>query len=750
MARRLAVKTDGIFNIKCSATTTTDLVNTPAVESVALSYSTGKVSQTITFNPNPLPDKTYGNSPFTVAATASSNLVVTFTVSGACINSGTNGATVTLTGAGSCTVTAHQSGNTTYDPAPDVPRTFNIAKANQTITFNPNPLPNKLVSDPPFTVVATATSSLPVTFTVSGTCIITDTTVTLTGVGSCTVTAHQSGGANYNAAPDLPRTFSITTGNQTITFNPNPLPNKTYGEPPFTVVATATSSLPVTFTVSGMCTNSGTYGDTVTVTGVGSCTVTAHQSGDANYNAAPDVPRTFSIAKANQTIAFAALPDKVLSDPPFTVVATATSSLPVTFTVSGACTNSGTNGATVTVTGVGSCTVTAHQAGSANYNAAPDVPQTFSIAKANQTITFAALPDKAYADPPFTVVATSTSSLPVTFTVSGACTNSGTYGDTVTATGVGSCTVTAHQSGNATYDPAPDVPQTFSIVKADQTIAFAALPNKVLSDPPFTVVATATSSLPVTFTVSGACTNSGTNGATVTVSGVGSCTVTAHQAGSANYNAAPDVPRTFTIAAAGQTITFNPLGNRTYGDPSFAVSATASSELPVTFTVSGGVCSITGATVSLTGAGTCTVTAHQAGNIFYGAAPDVPQTFSIVKANQTIAFAALPDRVVGAPPFTVTASASSGLTVTLYRDRAVQRCWQYGDLDRRHRDLHGDGASIREQQLQCRARCAAEFPDRVQGLSALHYGGRLLAQTEADEPAQLGRGLWYWLPAWIL
>ena len=82
----------------------------------------------------------------------------------------------------------------------------------------------------------------------------------------------------------------------------NPLPNKTYGEPPFTVVATATSSLPVTFTVSGTCSIAGA---TVTVTGVGSCTVTAHQSGNANYNAAPDVPQTFSVAKGNQTIAFA-------------------------------------------------------------------------------------------------------------------------------------------------------------------------------------------------------------------------------------------------------------------------------------------------------------------------------------------------------------------------------------------------------------------------------------------------------------
>ena len=90
---------------------------------------------------------------------------------------------MTLTGAGSCTVTAHQAGDANYNAAPDVPQTFSIAKANQTITFNPNPLPNKTYGDPPFTVVATATSSLPVTFTVSGTCIITDTTVTLTGGG---------------------------------------------------------------------------------------------------------------------------------------------------------------------------------------------------------------------------------------------------------------------------------------------------------------------------------------------------------------------------------------------------------------------------------------------------------------------------------------------------------------------------------------------------------------------------------------
>ena len=74
-----------------------------------------------------------------------------------------------------------------------------------------------------------------------------------------------------------------------------PLANKTYGAPDFIVRATASSGLAVSFAASGSCTVSGA---TVHLTGAGSCTVTASQPGNANYNAAPDVSRTFSIARA--------------------------------------------------------------------------------------------------------------------------------------------------------------------------------------------------------------------------------------------------------------------------------------------------------------------------------------------------------------------------------------------------------------------------------------------------------------------
>src|SRR5207249_10128037 len=90
-----------------------------------------KANQTITFVT--LADKTYGDADFSISATASSSLTVNFSASGNCSDSDT---TVHITGAGSCTITAKQAGNDNYNPAPDVPQTFSIAKANLTVTAN--------------------------------------------------------------------------------------------------------------------------------------------------------------------------------------------------------------------------------------------------------------------------------------------------------------------------------------------------------------------------------------------------------------------------------------------------------------------------------------------------------------------------------------------------------------------------------------------------------------------------------------
>src|SRR4029078_10279698 len=107
---------------------------------------------------------------------------------------------------------------------------------------------------------------------------------------------------------------------------------------------------------------------------------------------------SFSIAKADQQISFDALPDKKFGDADFGVSATASSSLAVTLVATGNCT---VIGAQVHINGAGSCTITASQEGNANLNAAASVSRTFSIAKADQQISFAALPDRKFGDPDF-------------------------------------------------------------------------------------------------------------------------------------------------------------------------------------------------------------------------------------------------------------------------------------------------------------------------------------------------------------
>src|SRR5581483_2996536 len=220
---------------------------------------------------------------------------------------------------------------------------------------------------------------------------------------------------------------------------------------------------------------------------------------------------------------------------------------------------------------------------------------------------------------------------------------------TVHITGAGSCTITASQAGDINNNPATDVPQSFTISKASQTTTFGALGNKIFGDADFTVSATATSGLTVTFGASGNCTVSGS---TVHITGAGSCTITASQAGDSNNNPATDVPQSFTISKASQTITFGALAAKTFGNADFAVSATASSSLVVTFGASGN-CTVSGSTVHITGAGSCTITASQAGDANNNPATDVPQSFSISKASQSITFGALAAKTFGNADFAV-------------------------------------------------------------------------------------------------
>lgn len=174
-----------------------------------------------------------------------------------------------------------------------------VNKQNQTITFNT--LPSKAMGDAAFDLTATASSTLPVSYSSSNTAVatISGSTVTLVGVGTTTITSSQAGNDIFNAAPNVLRDLVVNKGDQTITFAA--LPSKTVGDAPFALTATSSSGLPVEYSSSN--TSIATIsGSTVTLVAAGNVTIHANQPGNANFNAATQVSQAFCVNPAKPTI----------------------------------------------------------------------------------------------------------------------------------------------------------------------------------------------------------------------------------------------------------------------------------------------------------------------------------------------------------------------------------------------------------------------------------------------------------------
>ena len=240
----------------------------------------------------------------------------------------------------------------------------------------------------------------------------------------------------------------------------------------------------------------------------------------------------------------------------------------------------------------------------------------------------------------------------------------------VTAFGsAGSRSITAAYAGSAPFAASTSSVLTQAVNQQTQTVTFTstAPAGAVVRGPTYAVSAAATSGLPVTFssTTPTVCTVSGSS---VSFVAGGTCTVLADQPGNAAY-APAQASQSFTVARAAQTITITSAApTNAVGAGTYAITATASSGLPVAFSsATTTVCTVNGSTVTFAAAGTCTVRANQGGNAAYLPAVQQTQTFTVGKATQTITFtsSAPTDAAVGGSTYTVTATATSGLTVTI-------------------------------------------------------------------------------------
>ena len=173
------------------------------------------------------------------------------------------------------------------------------------------------------------------------------------------------------------------------------------------------------------------------------------------------------VVKKTQEIDFPALEDVALLDKKFGLTeAITTGGLAVSYSASGACSyDLASNSVVLNV--VGKCSITASQAGDANYLPAPSITRSFEIVKITRSIEVEefdtqdlaevgglSLPFTKEADVPDVVISSSTTDI---------CT---VKGEVITFIAVGDCKLSFNAAGNAYYEAAPTINRTIEIISS--------------------------------------------------------------------------------------------------------------------------------------------------------------------------------------------------------------------------------------------------------------------------------------------
>lgn len=314
--------------------------------------------------------------------------------------------------------------------------------------------------------------------------------------------------ATYNGAPGvLPSsatytfTFAAASTPQTVTFDPAPPANVTFGAGAVPVAAESDAGLPVTLQVTGPCSlDSGM----LSFWGAGDCTVTASAAGDATHQAATPAVATVTIARAPTVVAIV---PTVLSPTRirFTFAVTSGSTAVMEGLLTASSGGNGGSGSAVDFalefdTPVGLVPITADFGGTANY--LPATASTVVDTRESQTIGLDdALPDSAAVVNALWLPTETSAGLPVTSisTTPDVCT---VTGSTLSLVAPGTCSVESSNAGDATHSAVLEG-VSFTVMKRAQTIELWGPPPTATGAGGHSVWARSSVGLPVTITVSG-------------------------------------------------------------------------------------------------------------------------------------------------------------------------------------------------------------------------------------------------------
>ena len=476
-----------------------------------------------------------------------------------------------------------------------------INKQGQTITF---PAKSVTFGDSDFDPGATATSGLPCNYSISNATIaeVVNNKIHIISPGTVQVTAWQNGDEIYGEA--APVTQTITINNPTNVIIPEDTV-KFYVKSTSMCVDVNSSSLLNGYAILQSQANSGKSQMWIVsqvtegyykITNVNSG-LALHVANNVNYNGAIIEQRTYDVA--NEKFYQWQIIDN--GDGTFKMINKGNG---LAMGVQSASTASNANFEVNTYTG-------------GNH-------QKFIILLSKstepQSISFPKLPEIYPGDPDVILTATATSGLPVSFISTNPSVATVINGMLHVIKG-GTTQIIASQSGNPKYAPALDVIQTL-ITKKKQTINIPDFPGVVTyKDKNFKLGATVSSNL--TLSVSSSKSSVAryvTTGDSIIIGVPGNTIITVTQQGNSEYLPAFS-QKSLVVNKLNQTINFPAIPLLKIGDVDYSPSATASSGLTVTYRSSNAaVATIANNKIRVVGVGTTTVTASQAGSVYYNAA----------------------------------------------------------------------------------------------------------------------------------
>ena len=615
-----------------------------------------KATQAITFSLK----KTaiFGDADVSLNATASSGLPIQYTTSDNNIATISNG-WISIKAAGTVTISATQPGNNYFTAATPVSYVLTISKASQKMSFGT--LASKTFGDASFAILANATSGLPINLVSTDNSIISlaGNIATINGGGTCSIKAFQVGNNNYLASDTISQTITIAKKTQSITMDSIAI--VAFGA--YDIVPTVKTESNGTVNLSSNNSAVATIvNGKIHIVGVGTATITATQIGTNNFLSAT-TSRIIKVGKNQQSITFTTPNIKSFSDSSFVLDGISSSGLPISYTSSNSAIATISND-TVVILSSGKVTITAKQAGNANFEAASDVIRTLSILPSDQYITFNSIDTVNFGQTSQIIpVAIASSELPVSLTSYNLSVAKIVNGK-IEIVGAGSSIILATQIGNTNYNQAASIKQLLVVKKATQTLTVSPIASLVYGASNVSVTASSTSGLAISIASSDPSVILVQNNMLYAVQ-QGSATITITQAGNDNYEPISKT-QNVTVNPSAQTITFTNIPSKTYGDANFALIANSTSGLGINYVSSNStILSIAGNIATINGAGSVTIKAYQNGNSNYAKADTVSLSITIATKTQSITMDSIPALLFGANDIAPIVKTESNGTVNL-------------------------------------------------------------------------------------